>query len=324
MKTFKIVLLVVFSVLSLQANINILKSTNSFNTSGGVTDMLIKKQKLYVATTNSTIDIFDINTKEKIKQITIPKIKDFIGDTINAKIYSVDVIDDKLLILSQGNKGGRNIFIYKNEKLHTIISDKKRQFIAKAKFLSKDKILYSLLSNQLFLYDLKDQKIVYERQASQSRFSDFSLNDDKSKIIIADESGVLHEYQTSNGKFIKDYKYQNLDNVYQVDWKKNKIITAGQDRRSVVYNAINKNAYYKEADFLIYSCALSPSAKLAGFSSDEFNNVTIFNTLTKANLYKLTGSKMIITNIIFLNENEIFVSSDDSKINYYKLENKGF
>ncbi|AXH08818.1 hypothetical protein CP960_00895 [Malaciobacter halophilus] len=321
MRIIKVVFIILLSTLYLNASIKTLKPIDSLKANGGVTDMVINNQKLYVATTNSSIDIFDINTKKRLKQISIPKIKDFMGDTINAKVYSVDVFKDKILILSQGNKGGRNIFIYENEKLHTIISDEKRLFIAKAKFLSKNRILYTLLSNQLFLYDLKNKKIIYERQASQSRFSDFSLNDDKSKIIIADESGVLHEYKTSNGKFVKDYKYQNLDNVYQVDWKKNKIITAGQDRRSVVYNAINKNAYYKEVAFLIYSCALSPSSSLGAFASDELNNVTIFNTLTKTELYKLVGNKMIITNIVFLNEKEVFVSSDDKNINYYKLKN---
>lgn len=30
---------------------------------------------------------------------------------------------------------------------------------------------------------------------------------------------------------------------------------------------------------------------------------------------------MIITNIVFLNEKEVFVSSDDKNINYYKLKN---
>ena len=47
--------------------------------SGGVTDILLKEDKLYVATSNSKIDIFDINSKNKIESIEIPKIKDFMG-----------------------------------------------------------------------------------------------------------------------------------------------------------------------------------------------------------------------------------------------------
>ncbi|AXX91419.1 hypothetical protein CPU12_02955 [Malaciobacter molluscorum LMG 25693] len=298
----------------------IIKPQQIINTSGGVTDIVIKKDKLYASTVNGTIDIFDLKTKKLLDKIYVPKTIDFVGDKIDAKIYSVDVLNDKILILSQGKKGGRNIFLYENHKLSKIIDETKRLFISKAKFISKDKIVYSLLSNQFFLFNLSTKENIYERQISQSRFSDFSLNDDKSKIILADESGVLHEYQISNGKFIRDFRNQNLDNVYQVDWKKDTIITAGQDRRSVVYNETTQSAYYKKSDFLVYSCGLSPNSHYAGYSSDELNTVTVFNTLTQTSMYKLVDNKMIITNIVFLNDNEIFVSSDDSKINYYKIK----
>ena len=101
--------------------------------------------------------------------------------------------------------------------------------------------------------------------------------------------------------------------------KKDIFITAGQDRRCAIYSLDERISYYKEGSFLIYSVALSPSAKLAAFASDEENNVTIFNTTTKENLYKLTQNKTTLTNILFINENEVFVTSDDKKINYYKF-----
>ena len=54
--------------------------------------------------------------------------------------------------------------------------------------------------------------------------------------------------------------------------------------------------------------------------SDEENNVTIFDTSSQANLYKLTQNKATLSNILFLNENEIFVTSDAKQINYYKID----
>ena len=81
----------------------------------------------------------------------------------------------------------------------------------------------------------------------------------------------------------------------------------------------DKIKYFKEASFLVYSVGLSPSGKLGAFASDEDNNVTVFNINSKENLYKLTKNKSTLTNILFINENEIFVTSDDKKINYYKL-----
>jgi phosphoribosyl-ATP pyrophosphohydrolase len=58
------------------------------------------------------------------KSIKLPKIHDFTGDIIESKIYSVDILNDNILILSQGEKGGRSIDTYKNGKLEKIIDDR--------------------------------------------------------------------------------------------------------------------------------------------------------------------------------------------------------
>lgn len=317
MKIFK--LLSIFFLLILNIFAKDLTPNYSLKTSGGVTDLVLKNENLYVATTDSSVDIFNINTKEKINSIKVPKIKDFMKDTIEARIYSIDVLENSVLILSQGENGGRNIDIYKDEKLENLIEDKDRLFIAYAKFIDENHIVYALLSNQIYLYDIKNKKVINEVQISQSKFSNFKLNEDKSKIVVADESGILTLLNTKDLNPIKRFDTLNLDNVFQVDMKKDIFITAGQDRRCAIYSLDERISYYKEGSFLIYSVALSPSAKLAAFASDEENNVTIFNTTTKENLYKLTQNKTTLTNILFINENEIFVSSDDEKINYYKL-----
>ena len=38
------------------------------------------------------------------------------GDIIDSKIYSVDVLEDNILLVSQGEKGGRNLSILIMEK----------------------------------------------------------------------------------------------------------------------------------------------------------------------------------------------------------------
>lgn len=288
--------------------------------SGGVTDILLKEDKLYVATTNSKVDIFDINVKDKIESIEIPKIKDFMGDLVNAKIYSVDVLNDTILILSEGEKGGKNIFLYKNKELINIINDKERQFIARAKFLDENHVIYALLSNQIYIYDIKNKTIKKEVQISQSKFSNFRLNEDKNILVTVDESGIITILDSKNLNVIEKIRNQNLDNIFQIDIKNNIILTAGQDRRSVVYDMRRKDVYYKNYSFLIYSAGLSPSGNLAGVASDEENNVTIFNTKTKENLHLLKENKATLTNILFINENELFVTSDDKQINYYKID----
>ena len=322
MNLFKKLFLIAFSfnLFVLTINAKDLNPSKSLIASGGVSDLVLVENKLFVATTASAIDIFDISTDEKIDSIKLPKIKDFIGDTIDSKIYSVDVLNDSVLILSQGEQGGRNLGIYKNGQMQNIIDDSQRMFIGRAKFLDENHIIYALLSNQIYLYDIQNKKILKEIQISQSKFSNFKLTKDKSKFIVSDESGVITMLDSKSFEVLKTFKNQNLDNVFQADIKGDLILTAGQDRRAAVYNTKNDNAYHKEFSFLIYSVALSPSTNLAAVASDEENNVTIFNTKTKENLYKLFLNKATLSNILFLNENELFVASDDKQINYYKID----
>ena len=91
-----------------------IKPVFTYIASAGVTDLIYSNNKIYAATSGSSVDIFDTKTKRKIDSIKLPKIKDFMGDLVDSKIYSVDVFEDMVLILSQGEKGGRDINIYKD------------------------------------------------------------------------------------------------------------------------------------------------------------------------------------------------------------------
>jgi len=295
----------------------LIEPSAQFISSGAVLDIIYNKDRLYSATDASSVDVFDFKTKKIIQKIEVDKIKDFMGDVIDSKVYSVDILDDKIMILSLGKQGARRVHIYADGKLNLVLPYTKGLYIAKAKFLNKDTIILGLLSNEIISYDIKKQKENYRVQVSQSKFSSFVLNEDKTEIVVADESGDLKIHKTANGSFIKELAGKNLDNVFQVDTKNGVIATAGQDRRVVIYKG--SRAYYKKAKFLIYSVGLSPSGKIVGYASDENNNVTLFKTATKTKIGVYGGNKMTLTNILFINEKEFFVSSDDKTINYYKI-----
>lgn len=288
-----------------------------FSASGGVTDLIYNQEKLYASTSAGSIDIFDISSTKLLQQIKVEKITDFMGDLIDSKIYSVDIIGDKILILSQAQKGSRRVHIYEDNKLKLLIPYSKKLYISKAKFLDANTILLALLGNEIISYDIRNKKEIYHHSVSQSKFSDFALSEDKSEVVIADESGNLKIFKTKDASLVKELRGQNLDNVFQVDVKNGLIATAGQDRRVVIYD--KKSAYYKTADFLIYSVGLSPSARLAAYASDENNNVKVFKTSTQSEIGIFTDNKMTLTKILFINEKEFFVASDDKTINLYKI-----
>jgi hypothetical protein len=265
------------------------------------------------------VDIFDMINKVLIKQIKIKNIKDFMQDDITAKIYSIDVLDNHILITSQGDGGYINIYLYdmKNDSIKKIIDVKDKLFIRKAKFIDNTKIIIATLSNEIILYDLKAEKMIYKHQISMSSFSDFALNESKNKIVSTDESGEVKIYKVDDFQLIKKPENKNLDRVFQLSYKNNTIVTAGQDRKSVLY--INNNTVVFEFDFLLYACALNSNASLFALSYNEDNDVLIIDTKTKEKLYALRENKANITKIVFKNKNTIIVSSNDNKINIYRI-----
>ncbi|WP_372998583.1 WD40 repeat domain-containing protein [Sulfurimonas sp.] len=314
----RILLLTVFITSIIFADIKM--PLKQYTSTGPVTDMVIRGSKLYSATNASCVDIFDLKSQKIVQKIEISKIKDFMGDEVDSKIYSVDVLDNQVLILSQAKNGFRRVHIYKDNKLELIIPYTKSLTIAKAKFLNKDTILLGMLSNELISFNLKTKAYNWSIQVSGAKFSDFALNENKDEAIVADESGSLKIHNMKDGKLINILEGQNLDNVFQVAYKNGIIATAGQDRRVVIYAYKFDSAYYKSSSFLIYSVGLSPSGKKVAYSSDENNNITVFNTITKSTLGKFGGNKMTLTNILFLNENEFLVASDDKTINFYSVK----
>ena len=293
--------------------------SSKYVASGVVTDMVVKDELLYVSTDASRIDVFDTQSAKIIKNITIDKIKDFMGDAIDAKIFSVDVVDNKILILSQAQRGYGRVYIYENDKLQLLIDESKSLSIAKAKFLDANTLLLGLLSDEVISYDVTKNRQNYRMSASNAKFSDFVLSEDKSQVALTDESGEVQLLNTKDGSLIKTFSGKNLDNVFKLDYKNGIIATAGQDRRAVIYNVKLNEAYYKTSSFFIYCVGLSPSGELAAYSSDVNNNVTVFNTKTKSNLAVFTGNKITLNKILFLNENEFLVAGDNNVINRYKL-----
>lgn len=314
----KILLLVIF-ITSLFSQ-NTIKPSASYISSGGVIDLIYKDEKIYSATDAGTVDVFDYKTRKVVKKIKLDKIKDFMGSMINSKIFSIDKIGEELMMLSQDENGFSRVHIYKNEKSLLIIDHKKSLGIIKAKYLDQNTLLLALLSNELISYNIKNAKQNYRIQVSGGKFSDFCLNENKTEVVVADESGDTQIFDTKSGKKIKTLSGQNLDNIFQVDYKNGIIATAGQDRKVGIYTPKLNSSSSVASKFLVYSVGLSPSGKIVGFAYDEDNNVVLFNTTTKAPMGIFGGNRITLSNIVFISETEFLVSSNDKAINLYKIK----
>ena len=288
-----------------------------------VTDLLIDGKTLYATTDGGIIDIFDIEKWEKTGAITLPDIKDFMGDLVPPKVFSIDKRGEKFVIVSKGESGFSNVHIYDGKELKQIIDAKREFFIKKGIFADDNRVLLGLLSSEIVLYDIVSNKVVYrrgikERRSGGSAFSDMVLSEDMRTLATADESGEINLFNVEDFKHIKLLSGQNLDNIYKIDYKNGVIITAGQDRRCAVYKP-DGSAYYISGEFLIYGAALSPSGKIGVFASTIESDLQVFNTQTKNKMALLKGHKATLTDFAFLNETQFFSAADEKDILFWDI-----
>lgn len=288
---------------------------------GNAKDMVVYGNKLYIVTEQGFMQEYDYTAKTFTYTIELPQIKDFAGDMVPARIFSVDYSEGKYLLLSDSGKGGyTNMWVHENNTTKQIFGPENKKALVKARFIDQKHILLAYLSNEAALYDIDAQKELYRVKLSESKFSDFALNADKSLVIFSCESGILSLIDVPSGKVMKELKGMNLDNVYKVDFKQNIVSGAGQDRRGSLYDVTTGRGDYIEGNFLIYATGLSPNAKKVAFAMDERNDISVYDVATKAKIAVLHGQKSTLNAIIFKDETTLFSASDDNTVMMWELK----
>jgi len=297
-----------------------LKPVHRFETAAMVSDLELDGNILYVATQKGTVELFDLESKARVGQISLPNVVDFLGDAIAPKVFSVDRQDGWTLIVSTGRGGYSDIYLEDAQKqLQKVIDAEQDQLMVKeARFIAGGRLLLGLLSNELVLYDLAVKRAVYRVQASLSAFSDMALNETRTEAVTTDESGEVHRFDVQTGKETALLSGQNVDNVYMVDLKKGSVITAGQDRRCAVYGA-DGSRYYLNSDFLIYAAALSPAARTGVFSSGIDNDLQLFDVGTGTPRALLHGHGATVTDLLFVGEERLLSAAEEKTVLLWEI-----
>jgi len=287
--------------------------------SGNVQQIALYEGKIIVGTSAGTLELYKLSDASKLSTVTFPKIKDFTGDEVTPKVFSVDMLGNTLLAVVQASSGARELYLVEEGKPKVLIDAHANLFISKAKFVDKTHVLIALLSNELILWDIQNKKEIYRIQPSSSHFSDFALNETKTMVASSCESGEITIFDALSGKIMKVLKGGNVDNVYKVDFKKDAVLCAGQDRRGIIYN-LQSGVYERfDGSFLIYAGALSPSLNLGAFAFNEQNDIVLFDLASKTKVHTLQGQKSTLNTIVFANDKELVSASDDQFIMIWRL-----
>ncbi len=313
----KIILLSFLFLYSLQARE--LEPTATFHSIGYVNIFKVVEDKLYVGNNEGTVDIFDINTKKIISQIVLPPLVTPRNKLIPQNIISVDYLNGKILIVSIGKNSFRNVWIYQNNELKQIIDETKRLTIKKAMYVTDDRILFGTFGSEIILHDTSENYNLYTSHIQQSALGGIILNEDKSKVIMSYESGEVSVVDVKTSNVLHTYTSQNVDNIYDIAYNNNVLITAGQDRRVAVYREGEKD-YHIKSHFPVYAVGLSANGKIGAYSSGDEQNIQIFDTRTKELKDILVGHKSRLTQIWFQSETEIYSIGNRHEIYYWKLD----
>ncbi len=283
----------------------------------GIKDIALCKDTIIAGSEDGKVTIYNLQSFQVTKTFQLPKIKDFMGDLIDAPIGSVDCLNKSYLVVSDSGIGGYgDVWLIKENNLTKVFSAKDKLSIIKAKFINENKILLGLLSNEAYLFDLTKKKFLYKKQLTPSKFSDFTLNQKRDKAVFVSESGKADLISTQDGKLLQSID-MNLDMIFQVAFYKHYIATASKDRSATIYNITNQKKRKITSHFFVYNVALND--KYIALMMDEKNNITIFDLDSLEKKYTLKGHSKMISKLIFFDKNRLISAGKDGKIYFWEL-----
>jgi len=91
----------------------VLTPVHTLEINGTAKDMVLEGKILTIATDAGHIEAYDTDTYQKIKEISIPDVKDFMGDIMPARVMSTDRFGTRYLLLSDSGIGGySNLYLF--------------------------------------------------------------------------------------------------------------------------------------------------------------------------------------------------------------------
>ena len=287
--------------------------------SEAVTDFVKRDNLLIIGTEEGIIDIYDLEQNQTIEQIKLPKEKNMFGDNIRTIISSVDYHKGNILFIKRLLSGYHELYLYENKKLTKLIDESKYFSLKMVKFIDEKRAIIAFMSNEIILYDLENQKIIYKKQFNMASLSDIVFDKKKEHIFVGDETPQVSKIEISTGKVVEKFSKANKRDIFSIDYKNGKLFSGGKDKRVVLYDSPDKFTMTK-GDFFIYAVALNPDASMGAFVKNEQSDISIIDTSSMKEKYLLKGHKQTILKIDFHSPNELISADENDKLMFWRLE----
>jgi len=287
----------------------------------GVLDMVIDDKYIYIATDASKVMILD-KKLHPIQEIKVRKIKDFMGTLNDADIYSVDVLDGKILFLAQAEDGYSELFVNDGNKTTKVLDKSKMLYAKAAKYVDSGHALLALMSDEVILYDIAHQKVVKRAKFGEYFYSVMAMDKDRRHFVIGDEGGEVIVGEAPTLKRIKLFKNINKDKVLSIDINKNMIAAGSRaDKTLAIYDwQENSHKVVKNPNFFIYVVGLSPTNRYVVYGDNDKYILKILDIENMEQKYELVGHKNIVNVVRFVNNDTIISGSETGEIFKWRLK----
>lgn len=294
---------------------------NELKINANITALQYKQAQnaLLIGTDAGEVLWYDVAQKKfnPLPLITLPSVQNYYEKGIGARIHSLDELNSRFLLVSEGDFGTQNISVCENSKIkQNNCATIKSPFanIKKAFFIDENTALLVLLSSDIKLVDLKgfagiERKlaVLKEFKFSYTSLNDATLNEQRQNLLVASESGELQVFDIKAWRLLAKYDKIHKDTLDQVDFKNAVIASCGKEKKLGIVKMGEERFLQKNS--LIYSCALSPSGEVVAFASSAAgkDNIELINT-TNLRSVKLFDDDFFAKFIIFLNENDLILA----------------
>ncbi|ASM36425.1 WD40 repeat domain-containing protein [Campylobacter sputorum] len=282
--------------------------------SSNAMSMNLDRNLLFIATDNSSVEVYDINLSKMLEPIKLPYIKTYFSDEIPAKTFSIDTFKDKVMILHEEDFGKKAISLYKKSGLNTI--NLKNESIKKALFLDENTALLASISNEIYYFDINSSKVIFSFKFSTAALGDITLSKDKKMLYVADEGGTIYVFDTQKKEIVNKFN-AHKDSVYSIDCGNSVVVTGSADKNIVVIKDLKMN--FVTSSFLVYCVGISSSGKVFAYMDGENSDITIRDTLSMQKITTLQTSMNTINSIIFIDDATLIASGYGNEILFWRF-----
>ena len=191
------------------------------------------------------------------------------------------------------------------------------QAIKKALFLDNEHVALASISNEIYFLNLKNGEIYDSFKISIAMLSDMEINEDRSTLAIACESGKVYFYNIKAKKMDQILDI-HTDNIYDISYKNGVMISGGTDR---IVGIFSDGSLKKiNTGFLVYGVGLSDDGRVVAYMSDEMSDVNLVDSKSLENIAMLKTGQSTINSIVFISDNEVVTSAYENKILFWRIK----